>query len=86
MTATLTPAAPAAGRAKNDSRASVVALRLRRLLSAIGQILTALIPVFLLGPLFTYMLGAISGLTPAYLQLGEGATPVAIKALDQQWA
>jgi peptide/nickel transport system permease protein len=85
MTATLTPAAPAAGRARKDSRASVVALRLRRLLAAIGQILTALIPVFLLGSLFTYMLGAISGLTPAYLQLGEGATPGAIKALDQQW-
>ena len=85
MTAILAPAAPAAGRAKKDSRASVVALRLRRLLAAIGQILTALIPVFLLGSLFTYMLGAISGLTPAYLQLGEGATPGAIKALDQQW-
>jgi peptide/nickel transport system permease protein len=85
MTAALTPAAPAAGRAKKDSRASVVALRMRRLLAAIGRILTALIPVFLLGSLFTYMLGAISGLTPAYLQLGEGATPGAIKALDQQW-
>jgi peptide/nickel transport system permease protein len=85
MTATLTPAAPAAGRGKKDSRASAVALRLRRLLAAIGRILTALIPVFLLGSLFTYMLGAISGLTPAYLQLGEGATPGAIKALDQQW-
>jgi peptide/nickel transport system permease protein len=85
MTAILTPAAPAAGRAKKDSRASVVGLRMRRLLAAIGRILTALIPVFLLGSLFTYMLGAISGLTPAYLQLGEGATPAAIKALDQQW-
>jgi peptide/nickel transport system permease protein len=85
VTATLTPSAPAAGRAKKDSRAFVVALRMRRLLAAIGQILTALIPVFLLGSLFTYMLGAISGLTPAYLQLGEGATPAAIKALDQQW-
>ena len=85
MTATLTPSAPAAGRAKKDSRASVVGLRMRRLLAAIGRILTALIPVFLLGSLFTYMLGAISGLTPAYLQLGEGATPAAIKALDQQW-
>jgi peptide/nickel transport system permease protein len=85
MTATLTPAAPAAGRAKKDSRASIVGLRMRRLLAAIGRILTALIPVFLLGSLFTYMLGAISGLTPAYLQLGEGATPTAIKALDQQW-
>jgi peptide/nickel transport system permease protein len=85
MTATLTPAAPAAGRGKKDSRASAVALRMRRLLAAIGHILTALIPVFLLGSLFTYMLGAISGLTPAYLQLGEGATPGAIKALDHQW-
>jgi peptide/nickel transport system permease protein len=85
MTATLTPAAPATGGAKKDSRASAVALRLRRLLAVIGQILTALIPVFLLGSLFTYMLGAISGLTPAYLQLGEGATPSAIKELDHQW-
>src|ERR1700728_1195069 len=85
MTATLTPSASAAGRAKEDSRGAAVALRLRRLLAAIGQILTALIPVFLLGSLFTYLLGAISGLTPAYLQLGEGATPAAIKALDQQW-
>src|ERR1700678_1189132 len=85
MTAILTPAAPPAGRAKKDSRASVVGLRMRRLLAAIGRILTALIPVFLLGSLFTYMLGAISGLTPAYLQLGEGATPGAVKALDQQW-
>jgi len=85
MTATLTPAAPAAGRGKKDSRASAVGLRMRRLLAAIGNILTALIPVFLLGSLFTYLLGAISGLTPAYLQLGEGATPSAIKALDRQW-
>lgn len=85
MTAILTPAAPAAGHAKKDSRASAVALRLRRLLAAIGHILTALIPVFLLGSLFTYMLGAISGLTPAYLQLGEGATPSSVKALDRQW-
>jgi peptide/nickel transport system permease protein len=85
MTATLTPSAPATGGAKKDSRASAVALRLRRLLAVIGQILTALIPVFLLGSLFTYLLGAISGLTPAYLQLGEGATPSAIKELDHQW-
>lgn len=82
---TLTPAAPAAGRSTKDSRGAAAALRVRRLLVAIGRILTALIPVFLLGSLFTYMLGAVSGLTPAYLQLGEGATPAAIKALDQQW-
>jgi peptide/nickel transport system permease protein len=83
--AALTPTAPAAGRPARDSRPAVVALRLRRLLAAIGRILAALIPVFLLGSLFTYMLGAISGLTPAYLQLGEGATPASIKALDNQW-
>src|ERR1700749_1446288 len=86
MTATTLPAAaPGAGRAKKASRASTVALRIRRLLAAIGHILAALIPVFLLRSLFTYALGAISGLTPAYLQLGEGATPSAVKALDQQW-
>lgn len=77
--------APAVGRARQDSRGAVIGLRASRLLAAIGRILTALIPVFLLGSLFTYALGALSGLTPAYLQLGEGATPSAIKALDQQW-
>lgn len=82
---TQTPAAPAAGRPANDSRGAAAALRVRRLLVAIGRILTSLIPVFLLGSLFTYALGAVSGLTPAYLQLGEGATPSAVKALDQQW-
>jgi peptide/nickel transport system permease protein len=76
---------PTPGRAQQDSRAAAVGLRVSRLLAAIGRILTALIPVFLLGSLFTYALGALSGLTPAYLQLGEGATPSAIKALDQQW-
>src|SRR6202035_2810408 len=86
MTAiTQTSAAPAARRPTNDSRGAAIALRVRRLLAAIGRILAALIPVFLLGSLFTYALGAISGLTPAYLQLGEGATPSAIRALDQQW-
>jgi peptide/nickel transport system permease protein len=79
------PAVPAPGRSGKDSPGAAVALRIRRLLAAIGQILTALIPVFLLGSLFTYLLGALSGLTPAYLQLGEGATPSAIKALNQQW-
>src|ERR1700742_4027618 len=79
------PAGPAAGRSPKDSRGAAAALRVRRLLAAIGKILTALIPVFLLGSLFTYLLGAISGLTPAYLQLGEGATPAAIRTLDAQW-
>src|ERR1700742_4489 len=79
------PAGPAAGRSPKDSRGAAAALRVRRLLAAIGKILTALIPVFLLGSLFTYLLGAVSGLTPAYLQLGEGATPSAVKALDHQW-
>src|ERR1700761_8237719 len=82
---TLTPAPPAARRPPPDSRCTAVALRARRLLAAVGRILTALIPVFLLGSLFTYLLGALSGLTPAYLQLGDGATPSAVKALDQQW-
>jgi peptide/nickel transport system permease protein len=86
MTAiTPAPSAPVAGRARPDSRASIIALHIERLLRALGRILTALIPVFLLGSLFTYLLGSISGLTPAYLQLGEGATPAAVKALNQQW-
>ena len=54
------PAAPAARRPRGDSRGAAIALRVRRLLAAIGRILAALVPVFLLGSLFTYALGALA--------------------------
>lgn len=76
---------PAGARPRPDSRGSVVTLRLRRIAGALGRILLAFVPVFLLGSFFTYLLGSLSGLSPAYLQLGEGATPQSIHALNHKW-
>lgn len=59
--------------------------RARQTLFSIGRLLAAFVPVFLLGSFFTFLLGAASGLNPATIQLGEGATPEAVHALKQQW-
>jgi peptide/nickel transport system permease protein len=59
--------------------------RARRTLSGVGRLLAAFVPVFLLGSFFTFLLGAASGLNPATIQLGEGATPEAVHTLKQQW-
>jgi peptide/nickel transport system permease protein len=39
----------------------------------------------LLGSFFTFLLGALSGLNPATLQLGNGASPAAVHAIQKQW-
>lgn len=59
--------------------------RVRRTLATVGRILAAFVPVFVLGSFFTFLLGAVSGLNPATVQLGEGATPEAVAALKHQW-
>lgn len=59
--------------------------RAERVLMAAGRLLAAFIPVFLLGTFFTFLLGAVSNLSPATIQLGEAATPQAVHALDKQW-
>ncbi|HEY3880890.1 MAG TPA: ABC transporter permease [Trebonia sp.] len=59
--------------------------RVQRLLIGAGRLLAAFIPVFVLGTFFTFVLGAVSHLSPATIQLGEGATPQAVAALDKQW-
>ena len=56
--------------------------RSRQLALGIWRLLAAFIPVFLLGTFFTFALGAISGLNPAPLQLGNGASPAAVHALE----
>jgi peptide/nickel transport system permease protein len=86
MTATVaSPSVRPAGRLQPAARHSVASLRIRRLLAAIGRIVLALVPVFLLGSFFTFLLGSLSGLNPAYLQLGEGATPESVKAIDHKF-
>nr|WP_250641032.1 ABC transporter permease [Frankia sp. AiPa1] len=51
----------------------------------LGRLVAAFIPVFLLGSFFTFLLGTLSGLNPATLQLGEAATPQAVHDLEKQW-
>ncbi|GGF22117.1 ABC transporter permease [Subtercola lobariae] len=43
------------------------------------------IPVFILATFFTFLLGAVSGRSPAALQLGDSATPDAVAALNHQF-
>lgn len=59
--------------------------RAERALMAAGRMLGAFVPVFLLGTFFTFLLGAVSNLNPAAIQLGEAATPQAVQALNKQW-
>lgn len=53
--------------------------------SAITGILGSIIPVFFLGTIATFVLGQLSGLSPAYLQLGEAATPEAVAQIEHEW-
>jgi peptide/nickel transport system permease protein len=59
--------------------------RARRTLITLGRLLAAFVPVFLLGSFFTFLLGALSGLNPAALQLGNGASPAAVHAIQKHW-
>src|SRR5690625_1019551 len=43
------------------------------------------IPVFILGTFITFLLRDISGLSPAYLQAGENATPELIAEIESSW-
>jgi peptide/nickel transport system permease protein len=42
-------------------------------------------PVFVLGTFFTFLLGHLSGRSPAYIQLGDSATPEAVAAVEHDW-
>ncbi|MDR7275739.1 ABC transporter permease [Catenuloplanes atrovinosus] len=43
------------------------------------------VPVFLVATFVTFALRALSGLTPAHLQLGESATPETVAAIEREW-
>lgn len=78
--------APAADR-QPESRVRVRGAGLggRRLAGAVLQPLGVFVPVFLFGTFVTFLLGDLSGLSPAALQLGESATPEAIAQLESSW-
>jgi peptide/nickel transport system permease protein len=60
-------------------------LRWRRVGFAILRPFAIFIPVFLFGTFITFLLGTISGLNPAYVQLGDAATPAAVARLNHQY-
>ncbi|GAB3386692.1 ABC transporter permease [Humibacter soli] len=63
----------------------VALLGAKRVGLAILRPLAIFVPVFLVGTFITFLLGALTGLSPAYVQLGEAATPAAVARLNHQW-
>ncbi|GAA1821916.1 ABC transporter permease [Nesterenkonia flava] len=63
----------------------MAALRTKRFLYGIGRVAGVFLPVFLLGTFLTFLLGHLSGLSPAYVQLGESATPDLAAQLESEW-
>ncbi len=70
-------------------RPGVVAARVRRAagrtLATLARSVAIFVPVFLVATFVTFSLRALSGLSPARLQLGEDATPQAIHNIESQW-
>ncbi len=67
------------------AEASVALLRARRLAMTVLRPVAVFVPVFLFATFITFLLGAITGLSPAYVQLGDAATPQAVARLNHQW-
>ncbi|MEV6345350.1 ABC transporter permease [Actinoplanes sp. NPDC051851] len=57
----------------------------RAILAGLARSVAILVPVFVLATFVTFALRALSGLSPAHLQLGESATPEAIAKIEHQW-
>lgn len=70
---------------KAADHARVVRLHWKRLARAALKPLSVFAPVFVLGTLVTFLLGVMSGLSPAHLQLGESATPAAVARIEHEW-
>lgn len=65
------------------------AARLRRAaghtLVVLARSVAIFVPVFLVATFVTFALRALSGLSPAQVQLGESATPEAVARIEHQW-
>lgn len=59
--------------------------RIKRYSLLILRPLGVFIPVFILGTFITFLLRDLSGLSPAYLQAGENATPELIAEIESSW-
>ncbi|MCP2270024.1 peptide/nickel transport system permease protein [Actinokineospora diospyrosa] len=56
-----------------------------RVLAIFGRSVAIFIPVFFVATFVTFALRALSGLSPARIQLGESATTEAIANIESQW-
>ena len=80
----------ASGRAAVPGRRGrVAAARARRAagraLATLARSVTIFVSVFLVATFVTFALRAVSGLSPAQLQLGENATPEAVARIEREW-
>lgn len=84
-TSTMVRSAPLNGVRPPAGTKAIAWHRIRRVLVSVWMPISIFIPVFILGSFFTFGLGAISGRSPAALQLGDAATPEAVDALNHQF-
>ncbi|MGW6032070.1 ABC transporter permease [Gordonia terrae] len=70
-----------AGPRRRRSRASTARRVGVTLLRSIG----IFIPVFIIATFITFSLQAVSGLSPAYLQAGDNATPELVAQIEHEW-
>jgi peptide/nickel transport system permease protein len=72
-----------------SSRRTITTIRVRRAIGrtliTIGRSVAIFVPVFLVATFVTFALRAVSGLSPARIQLGEEATPAAVHRIESQW-
>lgn len=77
---TATPPHPASNRHRVPFRQPLL-----RITAALSRVLLIFVPVFLFATLITFLLRALSGLTPIAFAAGENATPELIARIEQQW-
>lgn len=73
---------------ETDSRSAGIRFSLRsagRLLGWLARTIAIVIPVFLFATLITFLLGAVSGLSPAGVLLGDSATPEQVLKVNEQF-
>jgi peptide/nickel transport system permease protein len=58
---------------------------MKGLLSGLVRTIAIFVPVFLVATFVTFALRALSGLSPAHLQLGESATPETVAKIEHEW-
>lgn len=72
-----------------SGRRAITVIRVRRAagrtLITVARSIAIFVPVFLVATFVTFALRAVSGLSPARIQLGEEATPAAVHRIEQQW-